>query len=141
MTQEQARRSQAHTGVGWVFSRLKNKQRRQMVPHEAGSRAPNAWPPPSPPSSSPRKIRRLRQFKIWVLNLGLNRLDSEGELDTDVDLAGHLDDLGELHGLFGGVLEVLDGEDLEAGLVDLGRWDVSEGFKGHNRSRVYHTSL
>ena len=48
-------------------------------------------------------------------------LDAESELDADVDLAGHLDDLGELDGLLGGVLEVLDGEDLQAGLVDLGK--------------------
>lgn len=46
-------------------------------------------------------------------------LDAEGELNTDVDLAGHLDDLGELDGLLGSALEVLDGEDLESGLVDL----------------------
>lgn len=46
-------------------------------------------------------------------------LDAQGELDTDVDLTGHLDDLGELDGLLSGVLEVLDGEDLKAGLVDL----------------------
>jgi hypothetical protein len=51
---------------------------------------------------------------------GIGRnLDSEGELDADVDVTGHLDDLGELDGLLGGGLEVLDGEDLEAGLVDL----------------------
>jgi hypothetical protein len=48
-------------------------------------------------------------------------LDSKGELDTNIDLTGHLDNLGELDGLLGGVLEVLDGEDLQAGLVDLGK--------------------
>lgn len=30
----------------------------------------------------------------------------------------HLDDFGELHGLFGSVLQVIDGEDLEARVVD-----------------------
>lgn len=48
-----------------------------------------------------------------------NFLDSKGELNADVDVTGHLDDLGELDGLLGGGLEVLDGEDLQAGLVDL----------------------
>lgn len=51
----------------------------------------------------------------------MDRLDAESELDADVDLAGHLHHLGELDGLLGGVLEVLDGEDLQAGLVDLGK--------------------
>ena len=46
-------------------------------------------------------------------------LDAEGELNTDVDLTRHLDDLGELDGFLSGVLEVFDGEDLKAGLVDL----------------------
>lgn len=46
-------------------------------------------------------------------------LDTKSELDADVDVAGHLDDLGELDGLLSGVLEILDGEDLKAGLVDL----------------------
>lgn len=38
---------------------------------------------------------------------------------TQIDLTGHLDDLGELDRLLGGVLEVLHGEDLKTGLVDL----------------------
>lgn len=67
----------------------------------------------SSPSIFSTKIFRLQYFR------GLRRLDTEGELDADVDLAGHLDDLGELDGLLGGVLEVFDGEDLQAGLVDL----------------------
>lgn len=49
-------------------------------------------------------------------------LDTERELDTDVDVASDLDELGELDGLLGGVLEVVDGEDFEAGLVDLERY-------------------
>jgi hypothetical protein len=54
-----------------------------------------------------------------IITKRVNPLDAEGELNTDVDLAGHLNDLGELDGLLSGVLEVLDGEDLKAGLVDL----------------------
>lgn len=46
-------------------------------------------------------------------------LDTESEFHANVNFAGHLDNLRELDGLLGGVLEVLDGEDLEAGLVDL----------------------
>lgn len=46
-------------------------------------------------------------------------LNTKGELDADVDVAGHLDDLGELHRLLGGSLQVIDGEDLEAGVVEL----------------------
>lgn len=57
---------------------------------------------------------RLKQRKCSILD----DLDTQGELDTDVDVAGHLDDLGELDGLLSGGLEVLDGEDLQAGLVD-----------------------
>lgn len=53
------------------------------------------------------------------MSLRKELLDSQGELDTDIDVTGHLDDLGELDRLLGGVLEVLHGEDLEAGLVDL----------------------
>lgn len=47
-----------------------------------------------------------------------NALNAQVELYTDVDIAGHLDDLGELHALLGGGLEVVDAEDLEATLVD-----------------------
>ena len=57
---------------------------------------------------------RLKKRKCSILG----DLDTQGELNTDIDIAGHLDDLGELDGLLGGVLEVLDGEDLQAGLVD-----------------------
>jgi len=46
-------------------------------------------------------------------------LNTKGELDADVDVAGHLDDLGELHRLLGGSLQIVDGEDLEAGVVEL----------------------
>lgn len=78
-----------------------------MFPMKPARRPLNAWP------SLPQHIRRLRYRSESCL-------DSKGELDADVDLAGHLNDLGELDGLLGGVLEVLDGEDLQAGLVDLG---------------------
>ena len=55
-----------------------------------------------------------------IITKGVNvPLDAEGELNTDIDVAGHLDNLGELNRLLSGVLEVLDGEDLKAGLVDL----------------------
>jgi hypothetical protein len=46
-------------------------------------------------------------------------LDTKGEFDTNVDVACHLDHLGELNRLLRGSLEVVDGEDLETGLVDL----------------------
>lgn len=46
-------------------------------------------------------------------------LDAQSELDTNIDLTGHLDDLGELNRLLGSVLEVLNGEDLQSRLVDL----------------------
>lgn len=49
----------------------------------------------------------------------MRSLDAQGELNADIDLTGHLDDLGELDRLLGGVLEVLHGEDLKTGLVDL----------------------
>lgn len=47
------------------------------------------------------------------------RLNTEGEFDADVNVARHLDDLGELDGLLGGGLQIVDGEDLKAGVVDL----------------------
>ena len=46
-------------------------------------------------------------------------LDTEGEFDADVDVARHLDHFGELHRFLGRGLEVVDRENLEAGLVDL----------------------
>jgi hypothetical protein len=43
------------------------------------------------------------------LNVSNGRnLDTKGELHTDVNLTGHLDDLGELDGLLGGALEILN---------------------------------
>lgn len=54
-----------------------------------------------------------------ILTGSWNLLDTQGELNTDIDLAGHLDDLGELDGLLSSALEVLNGEDLQARLVDL----------------------
>lgn len=56
---------------------------------------------------------------IYLSSTFGNFLDTQGELDTDINLTGHLDDLGELDRLLGGVLEVLDGEDLKTRLVDL----------------------
>ena len=47
-------------------------------------------------------------------------LNTKSEFDTDIDVARHLDDLRELHRLLGGGLQVIDGEDLEAGVVELG---------------------
>ena len=58
-----------------------------------------------------------RRLRSW--DAGGGTLDTERELDTDVDVASDLDELGELDGLLGGVLEVVDGENLEAGFVDL----------------------
>lgn len=45
-------------------------------------------------------------------------LDTQSELNTDIDVTSHLHNLGELHRLLSGVLEVLNGEDLQARLVD-----------------------
>lgn len=77
-----------------------------MFPMKLARRPLNAWAP------LPQHFHRLGYRSESCL-------DSKGELDADVDLAGHLDDLGELDGLFGSALEVLNGEDLQAGLVDL----------------------
>jgi hypothetical protein len=46
-------------------------------------------------------------------------LETESEFDADINVAGHLDDLGELDRLLGGGLQIVDGEDLEAGVVEL----------------------
>lgn len=48
-------------------------------------------------------------------------LDTKSELNTDIDLASQLDDLGELNRLLGSALEILNGEDLEARVVELQR--------------------
>jgi hypothetical protein len=68
----------------------------------------------------------------------MRSLDAQGELNTDIDLTGHLDDLGELDRLLGGVLEVLDGEDLKTGLVDLSNI-ISIAF--NTQVKFEHTSL
>jgi hypothetical protein len=47
------------------------------------------------------------------------RLNTESEFDADINVAGHLDDLGELDRLLGSGLQIVDGEDLEAGVVEL----------------------
>jgi len=46
-------------------------------------------------------------------------LDTQTELDANVDIPCLLDNLGELHCLVSRLLEVVDGEDLEARVVDL----------------------
>lgn len=46
-------------------------------------------------------------------------LNTKGEFNADINVSGHLDDLGELDGLLGGDLEILNGEDLEARFADL----------------------
>ena len=43
-------------------------------------------------------------------------LNTKSEFDTDIDVARHL---RELHRLLGGGLQVIDGEDLKAGVVEL----------------------
>ena len=63
-----------------------------------------------------RKGKREREGQVNALS---RRLNAEGELNTDVNLAGHLDNLGELNGLLRSALEVLNREDLEAGFIDL----------------------
>lgn len=67
-------------------------------------------------------------------------LNTKSELDANVDVARHLDDLGELHRLLGGGLQVIDGEDLEAGVVELDgvlavskhNFDMHLNAQGHN---------
>lgn len=67
-------------------------------------------------------------------------LNTKSELDANIDVAGHLNDLGELHRLLGGGLQVIDGEDLEAGVVELGSvlavslhsFDVHPNAQGHD---------
>lgn len=49
----------------------------------------------------------------------MEALNTEGELDADVNVARLLYELGELHRFLGRGLEVVDGEDFEAGFVDL----------------------
>ena len=57
------------------------------------------------------------------------RLNSQTELDTNIDITRLLDDLGELHRLVGGLLQVVDGEDLETRVADLGNVSIlSSGF-------------
>lgn len=46
-------------------------------------------------------------------------LNTKGEFNADINVPGHLDDLGELDGLLSGDLEILDREDLEARFADL----------------------
>lgn len=66
----------------------------------------------------------VRGGEVDVRSCQRGSLNTEGELDANVDVAGHLDDLGELHRLLGGGLQVVDGEDLEAGVVELGQVSV-----------------
>ena len=51
--------------------------------------------------------------------LHVKSLDAQGELNANVNFTIHLDDLRELNRLFGGDLQVIDGENLQTGLVDL----------------------
>lgn len=56
-----------------------------------------------------------------MCNRWCKSLDTERELDSNIDVASQLDDLGELDRLLSGVLEILNGEDLKTRVVDL-RW-------------------
>jgi hypothetical protein len=49
----------------------------------------------------------------------LRNLDTEVELDANVDVAGHLYNFGELDGLLGCGLQIVDREDFKTRLVDL----------------------
>lgn len=53
-------------------------------------------------------------------------LDTKGELDTHVNIAGHLDHLRELDRFLCSTLKVLDGEDPQAGVIDLRKDQISE---------------
>lgn len=64
-----------------------------------------------------RYLNRRRNHTSYII-LGC-RLDAKCELDTNVDISCHLDDLGELASLLCCALEVIDGENLESGLLDL----------------------
>lgn len=46
-------------------------------------------------------------------------LNTQSELDTNINITSQLDDLGELDRLLGGALQVLDAEDLETRVVNL----------------------
>jgi hypothetical protein len=87
---------------------------------------------------SQRRFNSIRLEKRKCSILG--DLNTQGELDTDIDLAGHLDDLGELDGLLGSVLEVFNGEDFQAGLVDklVGLLHVGTLQTGDNGSAEVH---
>jgi hypothetical protein len=50
---------------------------------------------------------------------GKSALDTEIEFDTDINIACHLDDFGEVDSLFSGFLQIGDGKDLETRVVDL----------------------
>lgn len=50
---------------------------------------------------------------------GWGCLNTQSELNTDINIASKLDDLGELDRLLGGALEVLDTEDLETRVINL----------------------
>lgn len=49
----------------------------------------------------------------------VRELNTKSEFNTNVNVSGHLDDLGELNGLLGRNLEILDRENLKARLADL----------------------
>lgn len=65
---------------------------------------------------------RLHQRKKEVSGICLRRagwLDTERELDADINVTRHFDDLTELDRLFGGRLQIVNREDLQSRLVDL----------------------
>lgn len=59
------------------------------------------------------------QIKHRLYKIGGVNLNTQSELDTDINITSQLDDLGELDRLLGGALQVLDTEDLEARVVNL----------------------
>jgi hypothetical protein len=46
-------------------------------------------------------------------------LDTQSELNTNINVTRHLDDLGELDRLLSRTLEIINGEDLKTRVVDL----------------------
>jgi hypothetical protein len=61
----------------------------------------------------PQQARQRRQSRTG------NDLNTESELYANIDVASHFDNLGELHGLFSGALKIVNGKNLQAGVIDL----------------------
>jgi hypothetical protein len=77
------------------------------------TKKPRKTQPLSPSQSNPLTdgIHSLPHLNTW-------RSYAQGKFDTDIDITRHFDHLRELNSLLGCRLQILEREDLEAGLVD-----------------------